>query len=368
MTTTKRGTESRPFWATETKNDLGPDILRFVYESMMVDEEWSVREPRGFTWWGHRLRQRVWADPPEESGGFSIVRLHAETDLLRNVSGADNLYSFLSAMNYRAKAGTSAFVFNENEDEIRLHSTACIHVQNRSWLEKIFLLTAGIQISYAEIMADTLAAYLEGSEVNRTTHPGSGIRNEPDSMLEALPGIVAPQSSSTSIHSAKDFRDAADRLSGLFPVTSGNGAFTAELPLEGPGPGIVYPGVLYDIKSGREMISSKGSKSARFTASTRKRHLNFGRGLFMSLEIPVSLMIPLEGFIAAARLNATEVRESPACHLMGGWLYDYRMRKMTFSACVPAMMYKPGMLVNFVLSSAARSVWVGRKLDSVIYL
>jgi len=367
MTTTKKDTEGRPFGAAETQNDLGPDILRFVFRSMMVDEEWSVGEPRGFAWWGHRLRQRIWADPPVESGGFSIVRLHAETDLLRDVSGADNLYSFLSAMNYRAKAGTSAFVFDENEDEIRLHSTACVHWQNRGWLEKIFLLTAGIQVSFAEIMADTLAASLEGSEVNRTKHPGSGIRNEPDNMLEALPGIVVPHSSSASMRSAGDFRDAADCLSGLFPVEAGNGTFTAELPLEGPGPGIVYPGVLYDIKSGREMKSSRGSKSARFTASIRKRHPTFSRGLFMSLEIPVSLMIPLEGFIAAARLNAAEVVESPASHLMGGWFYDYRMGKMTFSACVPAMMYKPGMLFNFVLSNAARSVWVGRNLDSAIY-
>lgn len=367
MTTTKRGTESRPFWATETKNDLGPDILRFVYESMMVDEEWSVREPRGFTWWGHRLRQRVWADPPEESRGFIVVRLHAETDLLRDVRDAGNLYPFLSSMNSKAEAGTSAFVFHEEEDEIRLHSTACVHVQNRIWLEKIFLLTTGIQVSFAETMADAMAKSLKGSEVNRSRHPESGIRTEPDNMLEALRGIVIPQSRSASMRSADDFRYAAKQLSRLFPATAGNGVFTAELPLGNPRHGNPNTGVGHDLKSSREIKSSSVSKSARFTASIRKRHQMFVRGLSMSLEIPVSLT-PSEGYIAASRLNAAETEETPACHLVGGWFYDPGVRKMTFSACIPAMMYKPGMLVNFVMSSAARSAWAGDKLDSVIYL
>src|SRR5438034_671528 len=39
--------------------DLGLEVLDFVSMSMQIDDSWSVRTARGFTWWGHRLAQRV---------------------------------------------------------------------------------------------------------------------------------------------------------------------------------------------------------------------------------------------------------------------------------------------------------------------
>ena len=41
------------------KPDLGLEVLDFLFESMGIDEQWGVREYRSFTWWGHRLAQRV---------------------------------------------------------------------------------------------------------------------------------------------------------------------------------------------------------------------------------------------------------------------------------------------------------------------
>src|SRR5206468_2986123 len=35
--------------------DVGPEVLDFVFAAMKVDDDWSVRESRSFTWWGHRL-------------------------------------------------------------------------------------------------------------------------------------------------------------------------------------------------------------------------------------------------------------------------------------------------------------------------
>ena len=62
--------------------DAGPQVLKHVHEQMKIDREWSVKGRRQFVWWGHRLAQRVWADPPFEDEGMVITRLHARTDLI----------------------------------------------------------------------------------------------------------------------------------------------------------------------------------------------------------------------------------------------------------------------------------------------
>jgi len=33
--------------------DCGCRSLDLLFESMMIDEEWSAREERAFEWWGH---------------------------------------------------------------------------------------------------------------------------------------------------------------------------------------------------------------------------------------------------------------------------------------------------------------------------
>src|SRR6266446_10020727 len=63
--------------------DVGPEVIDFLYRSMQIDPEWSIREPRAFAWWGHRLAQRVWAEPVRHSDGYAVVRIVAETNLLR---------------------------------------------------------------------------------------------------------------------------------------------------------------------------------------------------------------------------------------------------------------------------------------------
>jgi hypothetical protein len=39
--------------------DIGVEFLDNIYGKMMVDDQWSVRRGRGFTWWAYRLAQHV---------------------------------------------------------------------------------------------------------------------------------------------------------------------------------------------------------------------------------------------------------------------------------------------------------------------
>jgi hypothetical protein len=89
----------------DTPHDLGLQTVEFVYRTMGIDDEWSIREPRGFTWWGHELAQRVWTEPARMSAGLEVYRLHAETALLRDV-GDDKNPSERLACSTRSRAST----------------------------------------------------------------------------------------------------------------------------------------------------------------------------------------------------------------------------------------------------------------------
>jgi hypothetical protein len=63
---------------------VGLRIVDQAGYALTLDEEWSVRDERGFTWWGKDFAQRVWSEPGFDDDGFELFRLHAQTDLLRD--------------------------------------------------------------------------------------------------------------------------------------------------------------------------------------------------------------------------------------------------------------------------------------------
>ncbi len=62
-----------------TPEDLGLSAVEGVFREMQIDQEWSVRESRGFTWWGSWLRQRVWAGEAVRSRGETLWHVRART-------------------------------------------------------------------------------------------------------------------------------------------------------------------------------------------------------------------------------------------------------------------------------------------------
>ena len=47
----------------------GEAVVQRLYQMMQIDDKWSTRNGAGFTWWGHRLAQRVWADAERHDQG-----------------------------------------------------------------------------------------------------------------------------------------------------------------------------------------------------------------------------------------------------------------------------------------------------------
>ena len=71
------------------RTDVGLEAIQFLYSLLRIDDEWSVREPRGFTWWAGDYAQRVWAEPCVEDLGIWLSRLVAETVLVTNARADD---------------------------------------------------------------------------------------------------------------------------------------------------------------------------------------------------------------------------------------------------------------------------------------
>lgn len=55
--------------------DVGLDAVEYLFKALQVDEEWSIRRPRGFTWWSYRLAQHIDATEPWQDDEFQLSRI-----------------------------------------------------------------------------------------------------------------------------------------------------------------------------------------------------------------------------------------------------------------------------------------------------
>ena len=78
---------------------------------MRIDTEWSVVEERGFTWWAHRLRQRVRAEAPVLDNGDVLTAVRAETLVVEDVPPVGPMYELVTMLN--AHCLLSSWVYDE---------------------------------------------------------------------------------------------------------------------------------------------------------------------------------------------------------------------------------------------------------------
>lgn len=235
---------------------------------MAIDERWSVREARGFTWWGHRLAQRVWAEPARESHGASVVRIHAETAVLRKVLRGPGTSQKIGILN--RWPSLSAFVWDPDHKRVTLRCAMTVHRENIGWAKSLFVAAAGIQAADAHIKLTQLSPrglygdaadygevgkrIFEKAEAARrriaaakggwpmvwadlSHHPRSGAREEPDGMLDIIRDFFVPQGQGPSPFTEDDFKTALAMKPAPWVQASGGGPeLTAELAFTGSRP------------------------------------------------------------------------------------------------------------------------------------
>lgn len=311
-------------------SDPGPALIDQLYTTLEIEDEWSLRSSRAFTWWGDHLAQRVWAAPPRE-GDTSVVRVHAETAFLREVHDSPETAARLAALNRFATL--SALAWKRESREVWLHAVAYVHHENVAWMRPLLAKVLALQVTQAHAEVDEACALL-GGEIASSDHPGSGRRKAPDLRLEQLGAIYAREGSGESPFSEADF----DALLGLEPrpwLTArreGRG-LVAELPAGGD-----------------------GEETATLVATADTTHPRFGSGLHLRVGPPVPAGAGMAGI--AAQLNAAEAEEWTGTSFMGAWCSGHDDR-LWFGVFVPATLYEPGVLARLLADAAARVRWTG---------
>jgi hypothetical protein len=323
----------------EAYDDTGPEVARFIYTSMLIDDEWSTKSPRGFTWWGHGLAQRVWAEECRRDEGMDVTLMHAETDFLRKVENNRQTLEGLNLLN--AGTGDSAFVYDPEERRIRLHTSVYTHYQNLHWSKQVFLGAVGLQVSYAHAMVEYGISLFHGSEPDITPHPDNGHRQDRDEIVNLIELHFIPANGFAAPIEDSDFRVAADYLSSRsLLATWDEGHLTDEFPFSGEEPAHI------------RMARGLGPVTALFQAFSTKKHPLLGKGLLTTMKMPLTYDRE-DGLKIAGVLNLLETKEWARCHMNGAWHIDDR-NCLSF---MPIVSYKKQLLVNLAISNYIRSKW-----------
>ena len=170
--------------------DLGLAAVERTYREMQIDAQWSVREPRGFTWWGSWVRQRVWAGEAVRSRGEHLWQVRARTPAYRDQPDEAATWAFVNDLNEAPLL--SAWAYDPDEGTISARCGVLTYEGVDGWLGRYFRVAAALQSSVAWLAAPAQA---DGRALDDAPHPVAGPRRDPDDMLNlagSFPGTPSP--------------------------------------------------------------------------------------------------------------------------------------------------------------------------------
>jgi len=313
--------------------EIGPRILASVYDKMMIDEEWSLRQEGEFTWWGRELAQRAWCNGPIDDDGIVIQKLNFRTDLFQGYEGTRGQVGLLNILARRTS--TSALVRNEEDPGlIQLASSLTVHEQIEGWVTDLAAWTTSIQAAEAFILAahsSDLMAEKVGLSVAVSEHPETGARSVADDMLNIIQHPVAPAGEQPSVWAGEEMEKVLEILQGppCVLATGDGDALSAEFPF--------------------------GEETSLMRIDTTQAHPRFGNGCLMRLPLPLEIekVATDNGWL---ELNRLETATLLGPHLLGSWCSDET--GPTFVGFLPNAIHRPNDLINFSMSMARRAQWV----------
>ncbi|MEO6323981.1 MAG: hypothetical protein ABIT01_04140 [Thermoanaerobaculia bacterium] len=334
--------------------DPGPELVDRLFGALMVDEAWSERTPRGFTWWPHEFAQHIRVGQPIEDDGVVGCRVHVETDALAGLpaGGAAELDDTLvSLMRFPPMAG-----FCRGEGRVRLWSGVFIEGERAPFLVARLAVAAVLQATYAELGAEGLVEATRLS-ADRSAHPRSGRRVEPDEMLRLAGARIVPEGDAPSRWDDGEecvaiARELGERGARALAEPRG---LNARFPFRKP--------------SGTEdAFSAAGSSLLQVRNDVG--HPELGNGVFVRLFLPSARAGGGSLADMALRLNELEkAQDDFTLASLGSWclaqsepekiLYDVlpapaRIAHVSF---LPNVLFSPGTLRNVVMEAGRRALW-----------
>jgi hypothetical protein len=334
--------------ADMTDKDVGLEAIDRIFDTLQIDEEWSIRRPRGFTWWSYRLAQHIDATEPWQDDEFQLSRIRIRTELVDSGDPARQAEEFVALMN--AQQTLSAVIWDPAERSFSECCTGIVHQENVGWLSRLLATAAIMQNDAAHGRAQALAEAF-GGVAAASNHPVSGERPEPDGMLGA-PTQMAEQA-----------REAGRSFSGQ--LCSNLTEFLPQLELlgfsdeESLSCEVPFTGVIpIAAKAALNLPGhSETPETSLLRIYTGIEHPNYRSGALVTLLLPVTFD-PNEIPGILNNLNLTEATENTYSSLLGAWCPDPTNENcdtIAFTAFLPDLLAEPGVLENQVVFQAARS-------------
>jgi len=291
-------------------------VLSRLVEWLRLDPDWSTRSQNELAWWPHTYKQVIVGQPPVQYNGRSSFPFFCRIDLLASMPASRPLYEALSLAN--EDASLSSIVYYPNTQTVAT-LTRLLMDRESLWLVAFLRLALGVQIRQAERLSrywqDTL-----GGQFVRAPHRVLGIREIPDDMVSQFQIELEP-----SLNDESPFCGLLNKL---------NVEATGLLILEQQDDRLVVELRFPDNPRNQQRPSANLPVAARLEVSANAQHTQFGRGLSLNLELPVSVS-PDDGYAVANTLNlmASEV----PVQLIGSWYMSRATHRLTFGCFVPAI-------------------------------
>jgi hypothetical protein len=323
---------------TVMAQDVGTDVVNGIFDHLKIDAEWSTPIRRGFAWWGHRLRQRIWSTPAYDDRGIVIHRVYAVTDAVRDVKVSQTEVDVALSSPGTLAIG-SAKIFNQKEQVIRLWTSATVHKEVAEWMTSLLASYAILQVIEAERTAELVADMIQGA-IDQTAHPTSGTRQTPDEMLNVLDLVFRPMGQKKSPWNGNDeLLKISDALNTTDCFCMGDTTgLTAEFQF--------------------------GQDTSMMRIIGTENHPSIGSGVGMFFQIPILGSRESASMIAGA-LNRTEADGKAPSHLIGSWCAKALGDRSVpaFATFLPTALYKPGLLTSLAYSAVSRARWVAGVLE-----
>lgn len=314
-------------------SDLGQEFVDSLYERMKIDDEWSVREPRGFTWWPGLLKQRIWVEDPFEDEDMEIWRAHVRSDFIEGFGDTEDERWAMTLGEHSSLAG---FVrCPEDHTRVQFASSAYFHEETLPFICGLMGWVAPIQAIDANELCDPVADLFDGWAPDSSAHPTSGVRDDPDELLGLVELLVEPEGRCPSVYAGADMKEALEGL---------------------PEPPHIFPSG--DDSSVATCLPFPGCNTL-LSASTTKPHLGMGNGLSISLKIPHNC----DGKLPADALafNELELSSLTRSHFLGSWSVS-DSGDMTFSSFIPNSLFVDGITEHMLMSHTMRAGWIAQDL------
>lgn len=334
--------------------DLGIELLDQLYDQLMIDEQWSVRRERGFTWWGYRLAQHFEVGPPIRSHDLDVHIVRIWTEVARDVDPAVDPAQLLGPINMHATM--SALVFDPDAATINECCTAVVHRENIGWLCKILMTAAVLQNATAHSHAHPIAQACNGTPA-ASNHPVSGERPDFDDMLNVPEQVIIPLGAEPSRFTgplAEGLGKSAIEM-GWFGTSDETG-ITCEVPYTGNVPAFMQDPNSPDTKH----------LTALVRIFTDQPHPQFGNGALTLMQLPIA-----PGADQAAKLanhlNIVEAQGDVSTLLLGAWCPDESRDDgigLAFCSFLPNALARPGLLENQIMYQAARARFALQQLTN----